>query len=30
MLDSFNQNSIHVTVTWDLIHNPGNYCTNNP
>ena len=25
MLDSFNQNSIHVTVTWDLIHKPGRY-----
>lgn len=25
MLDSFNQNSIHVTVTWDLIHKPGMY-----
>ena len=23
MLDSFNQNSIHVTVTWKLMHNVG-------
>ena len=28
MLDSFNQNSIHVTVTWKLIHNTGNTCIN--
>lgn len=23
MLDTFNQNSIHVTVTWKLMHNIG-------
>lgn len=28
MLDSFNQNSLHVTVTWRLIHNIGENCIN--